>query len=95
MIHIGMSARRVFVTVLAGMVRQTARAGLHWENILVQRGSAGVDVTEVIFAFSNLEKHPVTIVHLQPSCGCERAVKTHGKPAHFHELGTTSRRSSR
>jgi Protein of unknown function (DUF1573) len=47
---------------------------LRWEQTVVERvAPVAVDTVEVVFGFSNPEKYPISIVSVQPSCGCTTA----------------------
>lgn len=64
-------ALHALTAALIGASALSARADLQWEHTSVEQVAAvGRDAVEVAFRFSNLDKLPVTIVSLQPSCGC-------------------------
>lgn len=61
----------MFTAVLLGASALCARADLKWDQTSVERiARLGQDRVEVAFTFSNPNGLPVTIVSLQPSCGC-------------------------
>lgn len=65
---------RSLTAALIGLSALSAQAGLNWELTTVEQvAPVGQDQVEVAFNFSNPDKLPVTIVALQPSCGCTTA----------------------
>lgn len=62
---------RMLGLLLAWNVGPAAAGALQWERTSVEQTlPAGTDLVEVRFPFSNPENHAVSILHLQPSCGC-------------------------
>src|SRR5882672_4900627 len=66
---------RLIATGLIVAASPYVNAALRRENTTIERTMpAGADAVEIQFSFTNPESHPVTIVHLQPSCGCTTAM---------------------
>ena len=50
-------------------------AGLRWDATTVQHEmKLGEDMAQLSFAFSNPESRPITILHVNPGCGCTTAM---------------------